>query len=53
MSTVQIIALVLLIMCVIALLIIGITLYNLVRTFNNNYEDNETDRVKSRINTTA
>ena len=53
MSIVQIVALVLLIMCVIALLIIGITLYNLVRTFNNNYEDNETNRVKSRTDTTA
>lgn len=53
MSIVQIVALVLLIMCVIALLIIGITLYNLVRTFNNNHKDNEINRIKSRISTTA
>lgn len=53
MSIVQIIALVLLIMCAIALLIIGITLYNLVKTFNNNYEDNEINKIKSRTDTTA
>ena len=53
MNTIQIVALVLLIICVIALLIIGITLYNLVRTFNNNYKNNETDRIKSRTGTTA
>lgn len=53
MSIVQIVALVLLTMCVIALIVIGIVLYNLVRTFNNNYEDNETNRVKNRIDTTA
>lgn len=53
MSTVQIITLVLLIIGVIAILVLGITLYNLVRTFNNNYKDNETNRIKSRIDTTA
>lgn len=53
MSTVQIIALVLLIIGVIAMLVLGITLYNLVRTINNKYEDNETNRIKSRIDTTT
>ena len=53
MNIIQIVALILLIICVIALLVLGIALYNLVRTLNNNYEDNETDRVKSRVGTTA
>ena len=53
MNTIQIVALVLLIICVVTMFVLGIALYNLVRTFNNNYEDNETDRIKSRTDTTA
>lgn len=53
MSTVQIVILVLLIISVIAILVLGIAIYDLARTFNNNYKDNEINRIKSRINTTA
>ena len=53
MSIIQIVELVLLIISLIALLVLGISIYNLARIFNNNYKNNETDRIKSRINTTA
>jgi heme/copper-type cytochrome/quinol oxidase subunit 2 len=53
MSTVQIVILVLLIISVIALLVLGISIYNLTRIFNNNYKNNETNRIKSRVGTTS
>ena len=53
MSTVQIVILVLLIISLIALLVLGIAIYDLARTFNNNHKNNEINRIKSRIATTA
>lgn len=53
MSIVQIVILVLLIISVIALLVLGIAIYDLARTFNNNYKNNEINRIKSRTDTTA